>query len=211
MRTTRAYIASAGTAAVMLGASLCMLVLVSAFVAFGSWPGEGSGTQVDQVLLNEVSSGAKAKPVSVRTDAVKVARRSEARRQVAVAKRLRGPGSRGRSTGGANQVAKTPTRGTGPTTGAGTPVAAAPNAANPVNSVRQQTENVSQTLDTTTKTVTNQVQTQVDQTTTQVNQVVDQVVGDVQQQASPTVQQVESTVTNTSGTVKDAAGSLLGH
>ena len=39
MRATRAYIASAGTAAVMLGASLCMFVLVSAFVAFGSWPG----------------------------------------------------------------------------------------------------------------------------------------------------------------------------
>ena len=39
MRATRAYIASAGTATLMLGSALAMLVLVITFVAFGSWPG----------------------------------------------------------------------------------------------------------------------------------------------------------------------------
>src|SRR5215212_2546153 len=69
MRATRAYIASAGTAAVMLGASLAMLVLVGTFVAFGSWPGTDNGKRVDQVLLNEVVR-AKPQAVAVRADAI---------------------------------------------------------------------------------------------------------------------------------------------
>jgi hypothetical protein len=193
----------------MLGASLCMLVVVSAFVAFGSWPGQSSGKRVDQVLLNDVVRGAKPKAVSVRTDAVKVARRVAARRQVALAKRQQSAGGRSTDT----KVAKIPGATVAPTSAAGTPVAAAPKggADSPVNTVRQQTQDATKTLDSTTQTVTNQVQSQVDQTTTQVDQVVDQVVGGVQQQANGTVDQVQSTVTNTTGAVQNTAGGLLGH
>ena len=56
MRATRAYIASAGTAAVMLGASICLLALVSTFVAFGRWPGAQSGRAVDQLVLRSVAA-----------------------------------------------------------------------------------------------------------------------------------------------------------
>jgi hypothetical protein len=199
---------------VLLGASLCMLVLVSAFVAFGSWPGESSGRQVDQVLLNEVVS-AKPKAVAVRSDAVKAARRSDTRRQIAQATRQRRAGG-GRTAGG-KQVAKAPHGTATPTTPAGTPVAAAPGGSGggAVNTVRQQTQDatqgVQQKLDTTTNQVTSGVQNTVDQTTTQVNQVVDQVVGDVQQQAATTGQQVQDTVTNTTDAVQNAAGGVLGH
>jgi hypothetical protein len=212
MRTTRAYIASAGTASVMLGAALAMLTLVSAFVAFGSWPGEKSATQVDQVLLNDIVNAKTAK-VAVGSAAVKANRRAETRRQIAVARAERK--RTGTSDRGGNPVAKAPAGGSAPTTAAGTPVASAPGDASPVNTVRQQTQdvtrNVTQNIQQTTENVGGQVQQQVDQTTTQVNEVVDQVVGGVQQQTGTTVQQVQDTVDTTTGTVKDTAGGLLGH
>jgi hypothetical protein len=194
------------------GAALCMLVLVSAFVAFGSWPGESSGRQVDQVLLNEVAGDAKPKAVSVRSDAIKVAQRAEARRQVAQAKRQRESRTGGR-TGDANQVAKGPAGSAAPTTAAGTPLAAVPKVGgdSPGNTVKQQTQDLTQNVDSTTKTVTNQVQTQVDQTTTQVNQVVDQVVNSVPPPVSTTTQPVQDTVTTTTGAVKGTVGDVLGH
>ena len=208
MRATRAYIASAGTAAVMLGASLAVLALVSAFVAFGSWPGQGSGSKVDQFLLKDVVS-ANPKTVAVRRDAAKVARHSQSRRQVARARTQRstrtGGGTHNR-TGGA----KTPSRSIAPSPVAGTPVAAAPGGSAPVSTVRQQTQNVTQNLDTTTRNVTDPVQNQVQQTQTQVNQVVDQVVGTVQQQTGTTVQQVQDTAGQTTDTVKKTASGLLG-
>jgi hypothetical protein len=194
------------------GAALCMLVLVSAFVAFGSWPGETSGRQVDQVLLNEVTGGPKAKAVSVRSDAVKVAQRAEARRQVAQAKR-EGQSGKGGRTRDATQVGKTPAGGAAPTTAAGTPLAAVPKVGgdSPAATVKQQTQDLTQNVDSTTKTVTNQVQTQVDQTTTQVNQVVDQVVNSVPPPVSTTIQPVGDTVTTTTGAVKGTVGDVLGH
>src|SRR3954471_7234824 len=125
MRATRAYIASAGTAVVMLGASLAMFALVSGFVAFGSWPGAKSATEVDQVVLNSVATP-KAKAVAVRSDAVAVARRAEVRREVALAHRQAPtpPAQAG------TPVARTPAT-TAPTAGAapvssGTQVAVAP-------------------------------------------------------------------------------------
>jgi hypothetical protein len=213
MRTTRAYIASAGTAAVMLGGALCMLVLVSAFVAFGSWPGERSGKQVDQVLLNEVV-GTKPQQVAVGAEAIKVARRAETRRQIAQAGKQgkQRVGTGGKPSGDA--VAKTPA-GTVSPTGAGGPVAAAPGGGGngPVGAVQEQTRNATQNLqDTTqdvTKDVTNNVQNQVDQTTTQVNQVVDQVVGGVQQQTQPVTQQVQDTVGTTTQTVTNTITGVL--
>jgi hypothetical protein len=199
----------------MLGAAVAALVLVSAFVAFGSWPGESSGRQVDQVLLNEVSAAPKAAKVAVGAHAVKVARRAEAKQRVAVARAERKARSR---TGDTNTVAKVPSGTTTPTTtagGGGGPVAAVPGGTSPAGAVKQKAEDVTQgvtnNLDTTTQQVTDQVQNTVDQTTTQVNQVVDQVVGGVQQQTETTVQQVQNTVDTTTGTVTGAVGGVLGH
>src|SRR3954451_19539427 len=96
MRATRAYIAGAGTAAVMLGASVAMLALMSAFVAFGSWPGAKSATKVNQLVLSEVSKPA-AKKVDVGSQTVKTARRAAARRQVAAAKANGRPASKVKS------------------------------------------------------------------------------------------------------------------
>jgi hypothetical protein len=220
MRATRAYIASAGTAVVMLGASFAMLFVVSAFVAFGSWPGENSGRQLDQVLLQEVAR-THAQPVKVRADAVTVARRADTRQKVALARTRQGKSGGGGSTVERTAGGTAPTRsGDGQTT-AGAPVAAAPGAG-PVSTVRQQTEGLTQNLDTTTRDVTDQVQQQVQDVGTQVNDVVDQVVTGVQETTDTTVQQVQGTVGNTTtgvtntltGTtdaVKNTAGGLLGH
>ena len=53
----------------MLGASLAMLVLVSGFVAFGSWPGSKRATDVDQLVLKQATTD-KAQAVRVRADAI---------------------------------------------------------------------------------------------------------------------------------------------
>src|SRR4051794_3454092 len=118
MRATRAYIASAGTASVMLGAAVAMLALVSAFVAFGSWPGSTSATQVDEILLAQVAKP-KAQKVAVGAAAVRAERRAEARRQVALARAERRVESH---DGGARTPrASTPAGTAAPTTAAGTP------------------------------------------------------------------------------------------
>jgi gas vesicle protein len=218
MRATRAYIASAGTAAVMLGAAVVMLVVVGTFVAFGSWPGESSAKQVDQVLLNELAD-TKAKSVAVSDDAVAVARRSEARRKVALARK--GDKSRG-GVGGERTAGDKAPSGSTPTSGGGGQTVAAVPGGDPVSTVRQGAENLTQNLDSTTKDVTDQVQQQVEDTGQQVNQVVDQVVDNVQQTTDTTVQQVQDTVGGVTGGVNDAVdtttntvtgvtGGLLGH
>ena len=198
MRATRAYIASAGTAAVMLGASLAMLALVSGFVAFGSWPGSNAASKVDQVFLN-IAAKPSAKPVSVRSDAVVIARRAEARRQLALARAQTQAGQPGAGTLPAGTpVAIAPTTTGAPTTG-GSP------AASPTGAVTRPTQTVRQNLDTTTNNVTTQVGKQVQNVQTQVNQVVDQVIG------GPQAPQDGNTVDNTVQTVNDTAGSVLGH
>jgi len=200
---------------VMLGAALAMLVLVSTFVAFGTWPGESTGKQIDQVLLNEVAGHKTAAKVAVGSAAIKANKRAEARRQIAIAREEKRSGKRSgddRTITG-DPLAKTPA-GSAPTTAAGTPVASAPGDSSPVNTVRQQTQNVTQNLQQTTQDVTQNVtepvQQTVDQTTTQVNQVVDQVVGGVEQTTSTTTQQVQSTVDTTTQTVTDTVGGVLG-
>jgi hypothetical protein len=200
----------------MLGGALAMLVLVSAFVAFGSWPGENTGKQIDQVLLNEVTGHKTDAKVAVGSAAIKANKRAEARRQIAIAREEKRSGKRygdGDRTIAGDPVAKTPA-GSTPTTAAGTPVASAPGDSSPVNTVRQQTENVTQNVtqdvQNTTDQVTSGVQQQVDQTTTQVNQVVDQVVSGVEQQTAPTVQQVQDTVDSTTQTVTGTVGGVLG-
>ena len=213
MRTTRAYIASAGTAGVMLAASLTVLVVVSAFVAFGSWPGEGSAKQVDQVLLNEV---AKPKPqaVAVRADAVKVARTAGLRN--AVRDRKQAGNSAGIPGAKAPAGAKPGTTVTDNGTGTVAPSAGStgtklPSVDSTAGGVQQQAQNVTQNLTQTTKDVGTTVQQQADNVTTQVNQVVDQVVGGVQQTTDTTVQQVDTTVQQVGTTVTNATGGLLGH
>ena len=196
MRATRAYIASAGTAAVMLGASLAMLALVSGFVAFGSWPGSKSASQVDQVFLN-IAGKPKAKPVAVRSDAVAIARRAAARRQLALA---RATAPAGDTNPGAGTIrAGTPVA----VAPAGTPAAVGgPAASGPIAGATKPATTVRQNLDATTKDVGTQVDQQVQNVQTQVNQVVDQVIGGPQvgKDGGDTVQQVQ-----------DTAGSVLGH
>jgi hypothetical protein len=178
----------------MLGASLCMFVVVSAFVAFGSWPGAQSHASVDQVLLRDVASP-RPKTVAVRADAVAIARRAAAAR----GRTQRKAGTR--AAPGGSPVAQVPGR-TTTTTTAPAPSAAAPApAAAPKQApVQQQADNVAGNVDTTTRNVVTQVQQQAQTVQTQVNEVVGQVVGS----PPPPV------TTNPVDSVKNAAGSLLG-
>lgn len=66
MRATRAYIAGFGTTSFLVGASICMLIVVGALVAFNAWPGSGLGSShVDRLVVDD--SGHRAAPVSVRS------------------------------------------------------------------------------------------------------------------------------------------------
>jgi hypothetical protein len=68
MKATKAYIASIGTTGVLLGASLLMLVVVSAVVAFDGWPTGNASTRVHTLVLSE-----KPAPIRVRATAVALA------------------------------------------------------------------------------------------------------------------------------------------
>src|SRR5438132_8284839 len=85
LQATRTYIASAGTAVVMLGGAVALFAVLSAFIAFGSWPGAHSSTSVDQIVLRAAQRAPHASTVTVRPDAVAVAR-SQARHVRTVAR-----------------------------------------------------------------------------------------------------------------------------
>src|SRR5947207_13781864 len=53
MKATKAYIASLGTTGVLLAASILMLAVVSAVVAFDAWPGSHVSTRVQTLVLPE--------------------------------------------------------------------------------------------------------------------------------------------------------------
>jgi hypothetical protein len=212
MRTTRAYIASAGTASVMLAASLAMLALVSTYVAFGSWPGASSGRSVDQVVLDAVAKPAAPRNVAVHPNAVAVANRAAARRQVALARtgktshtRTHG-GTRG-AGGGTTPAARAPSAGSGAGTtartgkGGATPVASVPPA------VQQPVKNVVNKVNDTTSKVGGTVQQTAGDVQNQVNDVVNQVIGGPQTPAPPSTDPVGGAVQ----TVTNTAGSLPGH
>lgn len=166
----------------MLGASLCMLVLVGAFVAFGSWPGAEAHSNVDQVLLRDVVQP-KPKTVAVRADAVIVAKRVAAQRRTFA--QVTSPGT---------PVAVAPTTSL---PGAPAPTPSAPSAG---QAPAAQPQAVARNVDTTTRGVTNQVQQQVTNVQTQVNEVVGEIIGGPQPSSDPgPVETVETTV-----------GSLLG-
>ena len=200
MRATRAYVASAGTAAVMLAASLATLALVSTLVAFGTWPGTGTRSRVDQVLVSDVGT-AKPKAIPVRTDAVQVARRAHEREAAAADVRRQPTSARTVDrSGDTPPTAAAPTR-SAPTSGtpAGSPAAATP-VTSPTGSVQQGAQQVTQNLDTTTRKLAGQVTQPVQNGTEQVGEVVNQVTTPVQQTAPPVTEQVQET-----------AGSVLPH
>ncbi|MEA2482452.1 MAG: hypothetical protein QOC55_399 [Thermoleophilaceae bacterium] len=206
MSGTRAYIASAGTAAVMLGASLAMLALVSAFVAFGSWPGTQGASDVNQVVLNEVAKPTPKK-VAVGTAAVRSARRAAAHRQVAQARMRSGAPAATRH--GAPLPAGTPVARV-PSSTPGS--ASAPAAGSPAAPIQQQAQSITRNVGSTTQQVGQQVQNTVTNVQTQVNQVVDQVIGGAQNApVAGTVNQVTDTAGSTVKQVTDTAGSVLGH
>jgi hypothetical protein len=60
MKATKAYIASLGTTGVLLAASILMLAVVSAVVAFNHWPNGNVSTRVQTLVLRE-----KAAPIRV--------------------------------------------------------------------------------------------------------------------------------------------------
>src|SRR5258705_11747983 len=60
MKATKAYIASLGTTGVLLAASILMLAVVSAVVAFDAWAGSHVSTPTQTLLLTE-----KAAPIRV--------------------------------------------------------------------------------------------------------------------------------------------------
>src|SRR4051795_11732582 len=64
MKATKAYIASLGTTGVLLAASILMLAVVSAVVAFDRWPGSHVSSPVQTLLLTE-----KAAPIRVSASA----------------------------------------------------------------------------------------------------------------------------------------------
>src|SRR3954454_7137820 len=70
MRATKAYIASLGTTGVLLAASILMLAVVSAVVAFDRWPGGEVSTRVQTLVLAEnpapirVSTNSTAAPAT---------------------------------------------------------------------------------------------------------------------------------------------------
>src|SRR3954467_7792117 len=71
MKATKAYIASLGTTGVLLAASVLMLAVVSAVVAFDRWPG-GSVQGPAQTLI--LSDGAPAIRVSAHSTAASATR-----------------------------------------------------------------------------------------------------------------------------------------
>src|SRR4051812_33652901 len=73
MRATKAYIASLGTTGVLLGASILMLAVVSAVVAFDRWPNGHVSTRVETLVLKDsptpIRVGAAASAAAARAAA----------------------------------------------------------------------------------------------------------------------------------------------
>lgn len=92
MKATKAYIASLGTTGVLLAASILMLAIVSAVVAFDAWPGAGAPGRVQTFVLAERpapirvsthSNAAPAVPAAHRAAAPAAARRPVAAQRIA--------------------------------------------------------------------------------------------------------------------------------
>ena len=64
MKATKAYIASLGTTGVLLGASILMLAVVSAVVAFDGWPNGRVSTRVQTLVLTERAAPIRIGPAA---------------------------------------------------------------------------------------------------------------------------------------------------
>jgi hypothetical protein len=62
MRATKAYIASLGTTGVLLAASILMLAVVSAVVAFDRWPNGTVSTRVQTLVLTDRATPIRVTP-----------------------------------------------------------------------------------------------------------------------------------------------------
>jgi len=115
MKATKAYIASLGTTGVLLGASLLMLAVVSAVVAFDRWPDGQVSSRVQTLVLSD-----KPAPIKItdRTAASAVAPRAAAPLAIAGPRVTTGaPTVAGkRFTGGRNPVVPVTTKPNTPAT-----------------------------------------------------------------------------------------------
>lgn len=163
MRATQAYIASAGTAAVMLAAALSLFAMVSGLVAFGAWPASETPTSVDEMLVTSIERPEK--------QAVRV------RRDAPVQPRSTGRGTNGGS-GNTRSAGGAPTHAT---TGSGTTVATAPIAPTPATTQGgsqggglTDTTNPASPVTRTTQPLLQNAPQPVQDVANQVNQVIDQ-------------------------------------
>src|SRR3954451_2803835 len=105
MRATKAYIASLGTTGVLLAASLLMLAVVSAVVAFDRWPDGQVSSRVQTLVLKE-------RPASIRVSARAIAAASTPARLAAAPGIRATPGAPAvvgeRLTGGSRTAPVTP-------------------------------------------------------------------------------------------------------
>jgi hypothetical protein len=95
MKATKAYIASLGTTGVLLGASLLMLAVVSAVVAFDRWPDGTVSTRVQTLVLDDRAAPIQVSASSLSQAASRAGGPSAASRAGALGGQLRGgPGNR---------------------------------------------------------------------------------------------------------------------
>jgi hypothetical protein len=185
MVATKAYIASAGTAAVMLAASLCVLAMVSGLVAFGAWPANATPTSVDEMLVTSIE---RPKPQVV-----------QVRRNAGLATR-----ASARGTGGGSPT--TTAGGTTPshsTSGSGKTVASAPTGSAPGAATQGGAQGGGQTG------ASNPVKT-VTRTTQPLLQSAPQPVQDVANQVNQVIDQAGSSLPPPPSTVNDTVSGVLG-
>src|SRR3954463_1523853 len=101
MKATKAYIASLGTTGVLLAASVLMLAVVSAVVAFDRWPGAGVASPVKTLALNETPASIRVTGHSTAPSATASTTRALTRSGVAAPRAVgKAPVVLGRQIGG---------------------------------------------------------------------------------------------------------------
>jgi hypothetical protein len=210
MRVTRAYIASAGTAAVMLAAALSLLALVSTYIAFGRWPGSTQSSSLSQIVLRAVSESRSPNPVTVSsrplghratrsaTGVTAAARRGAVRHSVVPQTRV-----------GTHRQSAQPT--SGPHSGSQLLGAVRTHG----NAPSQPFQQVTKPVNDTTQQVQDQVQSGVQTVQDQVNQVVGSVTGTPPppggtNTSNPVTTTVTGAVSGTLQVVSGLAGAILG-
>jgi len=103
MKATKAYIASLGTTGVLLGASLLMLAVVSAVVAFDRWPSGQVSTRVQTLVLSERAPAIRVSTHPGLSD--RALRRSAVASALQRAARLHAPLANVHGVGGVQRVA----------------------------------------------------------------------------------------------------------